>query len=675
MHTTDREMIHARIASYILVTAGVLLILCGLILIGRFFENQMIELVAVVVRRAPKLSWSNALMRVGFFLAAGGAALVIIGGWLLPGYAKFQGMLTNGYAHFEAAMRNSFGKWIAFDRPAETQEQSEKNWQNSIPEWLLIPAFLLIAGFLFLSRIQQEYPLIHLGGDSANLASFAAAEDFPRLFKGDEMIGDTLNFGIYKTLNIPLTSLLARWTGNYGLGFAVQIIPQIFLQLLGFYLLGKALFKNRFWALMLTLAAAAPINLNTVGETWGISQEPVTRFWFQAILPFLLALVLLWRDRPGRWPMIMALAGLLAFVHPVSTPAWGAALWLGYWALMPGSWHAQKRMIFLACLGLTYLLFLLPYGWIYFNNRSPGVGPSYDLFYHVVNTYFPPDLLNIPAAFMAFLKTTLRSGLLPFALLNLILLGILKGKGKNLLVLLIAWMAGIFVISVLLPWIEHLVEYYFRIVPLETELIRGIRYFIPLMLIVCVWGLAELERRIFHPARYTMSAIGLGLVCLWLFNFHPPLENMRAALNCFRSGHVICPVDSDESRLIRAIVQSTAPNSRFFTTFANEPKMAWSLDIRYLALRPLVYSWKDRGMLVYSSADRLEKWSRTNDELASINDAQISVAERLDRYQTLGQELGADYLIVDFHPPDNPSSASDPTMIYQNSTYTIIKLH
>ena len=47
-------------------------------------------------------------------------------------------------------------------------------------------------------------------------------------------------------------------------------------------------------------------------------------------------------------------AGVLVFVHPVSTPAWGLALWLGFIPFLPIGWSLRKRIGVMFALALLF---------------------------------------------------------------------------------------------------------------------------------------------------------------------------------------------------------------------------------------------------------------------------------------------------------------------------------
>ncbi len=93
-----------------------------------------------------------------------------------------------------------------------------------------------------------------------------------------------------------------------------------------------------------------------LGERWGIMEEPVTRFTFQAVLPYLLTLAWIWRNQPRRWPWVMAFTGALVYLHPVSTPAWALAIWLAMWLFIPASWSWFKQLGVMFANGLIMLL-------------------------------------------------------------------------------------------------------------------------------------------------------------------------------------------------------------------------------------------------------------------------------------------------------------------------------
>src|SRR3990172_6936905 len=235
---------------------------------------------------------------------------------------------------------------------------------------LFILVFLLYAGWYFLGRLEANYPVVILSGDGGNIASYAAASDHPGWFKNDPALGDSNNIGVYATIHIPLIRALYHLTGDYGLAYTWLVFPETFLQLLGFYILGRILFKNRFWAFLLAFLTAMMVITIGLGEIWGVWRDALPRVTFQSLLPFLLALVLVWKDKPGLWLWLMIFAGLLVYVHPISAPAWGFAIWLSLWLLHPKEWNWRRRILVMLGLGLVFLIPLIPFAINYFSYTS-----------------------------------------------------------------------------------------------------------------------------------------------------------------------------------------------------------------------------------------------------------------------------------------------------------------
>ena len=154
----------------------------------------------------------------------------------------------------------------AAGRPAALTAKSGR-----INRWdgLAVVVFLGFAALYFLGRLQSNYPTLILSGDAGNLVSFAAAQAQPELFRGDPALGEANLTGYYATIYIPLIKALAPLAGgDYAWGYTWLVLPHVFLQLLGFYILGRLLFHNRFWALLLALLTAMPFIDVGLGEFW-----------------------------------------------------------------------------------------------------------------------------------------------------------------------------------------------------------------------------------------------------------------------------------------------------------------------------------------------------------------------------------------------------------------------
>ena len=541
-------------------------------------------------------------------------------------------------------------------------------------DWLHVLIFLSFAGLYFLGRLQGNYPVVILSGDAGNIASYAAASDHPDWFNNDPALGKAHNIGIYATIHIPIIRALNTLTGDYALAYAWLEPVQTFLQLLGFYVLGKVIFKNRFWAFLLAFLTAMPVLTIGLGESWGVLQDALPRVTFQSLLPFLLTLVLVWKDHPQRWPWLMVFAGLLVYAHPISAPAWGLAIWFSLLLLQPKAWTWKRRMLVMLGLGLLFLLTLMPFVVNYFSYRGRDQSADYATVMAVLETYSPANLLNVPAALGTFLWNMTRNLLLPVALVGLAATWLLKRADRLPVRVVLMWMAGIFLTSVFIPFVEGLIEQRLHILPLETELVRGIRYFVPLLLLFWLWPLAELAPRLTKPlTRSVVVALGLVLFSFWSLSNHPAVGDMLDALTCFTKGSLVCSTERPLDELILTLRVKTEPGDGVLVFNENTAYTSQSLSVRYSAQRPLVYTLRDSGILGYSDRAALPVWLATTRQVNAIR-AMTDPAQRLDELVPLAEQLGAAYLVVDFAVPPDALARLPVMVVMQNDGYLLLKL-
>ncbi len=578
----------------------------------------------------------------------------------------------------------------AKNQPAESRMEIQRKKRRpvfvGINHWdgLAVLAFLAFATVYFLGRLQGNYPVVILTGDGGNIASFAAAMDHPGWFQADPALGASNNIGIYATIHIPLIRALNRLTGDYGLAYAWLVLPQTFLQLLGFYVLGRVLFtstcgpgagKNRFWAFSLAfLTAMTVINIG-LGEIWGVWQDALPRVTFQSLLPFLLALTLVWKEHPGRWPWLMVFAGLLVYIHPISAPAWGLAIWLSLWLLLPKDWSWKRRILSMLGLGVLFLAVLAPFAINYLSYRGRDQAADYNTVMTILQTYSPANLLNVPAALGGFLWNMTRSLLLPVALVGLAATWQLKKGDRTPVKIVLLWMSGIFIASVCIPFAEQMIEQRFHILPLETELVRCIRYFVPLLLLFWIWPLADWTRRLAIPRfRLGVFAVGILLVGFWGGTNRPAMRDIYQTFVCFTKARLVCPAPSPLNELILTLRNQTQPGEGVLVYNQDTAYVSQSLSVRYAALRPLVYTLRDSGILGYSNRSALAGWLATTKEMDTLR-AMTDPQERLAKLVPLADRLGAIYLVIDYAVPPAAASQLPVSVVMQNDSYLLLKLH
>jgi len=370
----------------------------------------------------------------------------------------------------------------------------------------------------------------------------------------------------------------------------------------------------------------------------------------------------------------MVIAGLLAFVHPVSTPAWAFALWLGFWAMLPQGSSLRQKLGQMFLLGLTLAVALLPYVAIYLSYHQSGQGnQNYDLVYFVLTEYFPYNLLNIPAAVQTLLQNTAQTGLLWMGLLGLGLTGWLFKAERGRLKILLTWAGGIGLITILLPWVETSVERSLRMIPLQTELMRGMRYLIPFLYVFGFYPLAELTRRL--PAGKLsrgVMALGLTLTGLILWQNPPaPLQSPAYVLECWAGGQFICPENTDYADVLRFVREETPEGARFVVFLSYR----WSgIEVRYLGLRPMSYAFKDKGQLTFTNLEALEEWHYFLQRENIIYSPQLNplVEQKRPLIVDFARDAHASYILTDFPFPPEVQEALGVQVLYQRGDYSIL---
>ena len=504
---------------------------------------------------------------------------------------------------------------------------------------LVALGFALFAFLSQLSLCHSPDGFLGLSSDGANIAGFAAALDHPDLFERDPLLGNPDNFRFYLALHIPLIRTLAKATGDYGNAFVILVGPHILLQALGFYLLGIVVLRNRFWAVLFAVITLMLKWIN-LGTFWGAFDDAIPRVSYQALLPFLLAAAFHWRSKPAAWPWLMAASGALIYVHPVSAPGWGFALWVGIWLFLPKSWPLARRIKRMGLLGCVFMAVALPFLIHYLRSHAHGPTVDYETVYGIMVARFFPGFLDVGEAIADFAVTTKE--VLALGVLGAATMLWIRREEREGLTLVFAWMAGLLAVSALVPLVEQTAARALRHTPVEIDLVRGIRYVIPLMMLFWVWPFAEVSGRVRRPE--IVLAVGIVLTGWWVHR-QPPKPALTTLENWWQGYFVREP---DRHRALRealtAVNRLTPPGSLMLSTRA--PTV-----VRFFSLRPVAYTWKDGGSLAYSNHEDLIRWYETAKEcrrvhgLAREREAENDYTAAFDLYLGLCRQLGAEYLL------------------------------
>ena len=561
---------------------------------------------------------------------------------------------------------------LGWDRPKDDPPPDSKPSGTISPvDGVIIGVFVLLGVLFQFAQISSRPPHVILSGDAGNIATFAAARDHPELFEGDGLLGNRDHFGWYPTIHVPLIRALAPITGDYGTALMSLLGLHALLLGVGFYVLGRAVFASRYWAFLFALAALGLVKLN-LGEFWGLYRSPIARTTFQALLPFVAACAYQWRATPGRWPLIMIAAGLLIYVHPVSAPAWGLALWLGFLAFLRGRWRVVPSVLVMLVLGGLFMAATVPFLWHYLTFQEMGPSASYAEVHRIIEARFSPGFLDLGQALQDFAREWVsvpgRWIVWLWASLGVVLLLTLRRRDKASVLVPLLWLVGIVITSVVLPLIDHTIARAHQSFPAQYDLIRGIRYIVPFLLLFSLWPLAEMTRR-FGAIGYRIGSsstmiLGGVLVAIWSY-WHPPVSPTRL-FSCWSTGRLTCGrVPAPAADALRAIREHVPPGAPILAT-------ELELPIRYASLRPVVWSHKDGGLLAYVNHDELIEWNARKREL-SIALLTEDSGIRLQRLAALGEKTGARFLFLRAGLIDDvPTQARE--IVWMSEVYALLAL-
>ncbi len=541
--------------------------------------------------------------------------------------------------------------------------------------------FFLLSVLFFLGRWNGLSPFSDLHSDAAYLSAYAASLDHPEAFAEDSLFNSPGNFGYYTSLQVPIIRLLTIFTGGYGLSYILLMIPYVFIQLTGFYFLGKLVYKSRFFSLLLGLTTILII-YTQAGDYWGIWYDPQPRMMFQAFFPWLLLLVFLSLSKPRlRW-LVMIATALLIYVHPVSTPAIAFSAWLGYLVFKPAGISWKHHLLNQFLYAFIFVLITIPFVYQYSNNRDFTSVSSIN--YEEATAFLErtfPSTFQIRFTFSRFLYTGLTYSLIPIAYLGSALVFRHPGERQRLGLILL-WIAGILIISVGLSTFEMFIESKLHQLPIFLDLIRGLRYVIPLLEILVFWPLAlswnnsETASGLGNLRR--IGSAGLAICIIVVFSLMFPktytdqfpgfrFPNYRLqTLECLINGKIVCPGQEkkDESEIIEYIRSNVEKN----TAVISIPPLYLGGAVRFQALHPVAFDPNDLTRLAPGNISLAMNMEKELKEWSKID--LLPGDQKLEKYLEFGRRNQAGIAVVRNPIPEWLQA----NIVFGNQTFSLVSL-
>jgi|WetSurMetagenome_2_1015567.scaffolds.fasta_scaffold02496_6 hypothetical protein len=609
--------------------------------------------------------------------------IAIIALWFMASYLFL--VITLFLVHISIRIsgnfRNRLKKVEQFISPTAKYLFNHQQNPWSKQDWIVVLFFFLLTVLFFLGRWNGLSPFIDLHGDAAYVSAYAASLDNPDAFAKDSLFNNQANFGYYSSLQVPLIRILTKFTGDYGFSYVILLIPYVFFQLAGFYFLGKTLFNSRFFSLLLSLVTI-PLYYAQAGDYWGVWLDPQPRMMFQTILPWLLILVFFSIPRPRlRW-MVICLLGLMIYIHPVSIPGIAFAIWLGYLVFKPSglTWrgHLFNQFLF----ALIFLIFTFPFISQYMRSRDLSAVQAVD--YPTARSFLEqlfPATFQIQATFINYINAGIISFLLPLAYFGSVFI-FRHPSERQKLGLVLTWILGLLLITIGFNVLEGFIETKTHTLPVFLDLVRGLRYVIPLFQILVIWPLAlgwNNSRRgsdFGILRRIGLAGIGIGIMLLFITSypntflvqfphFKIPGFHFRT-LTCLKNSEFVCP--SPELVDTISVLDFLRNHSQSGTSVISIPPVDMNGAVRFYANRPVAFDPGDLTRLApgnISEAITLQNDVRT---WSSIDN--LPADQKLGNYIEFSTKRLADFLIIKNPIPDWLS----PRIVFENSSFSVIDL-
>lgn len=535
--------------------------------------------------------------------------------------------------------------------------------------------FVLAASLLFsiyLWCLKQPAHLLQLRSDQHNIASFAAAEEHPERYANDILLSDPVNYKWYTPLYVAAIKYITRLTDSYAATFVALIIPTVTLFLSGTYFLLRYLTRNRVLSAGLAFIFTIALIRIPLAADWNIIEAAHMRpnNQFIALLPWSLLLAIWSRNRVMFWPLVGACSAALLYVHPVSAPAWGFAVFGGLLWASKEYYDIKTRIIWLLLLVITAVLIVTPY-FIIFAGTYPGKQPpsdQYETIYNFAVQRLIPGSLDLGLLLKNCFNFARRHDtrfftlfLLVWAVTGQIFAWKDDRKTRTIARFLILGLVFYMFVTVLIPLVDQIISARLRRMPFEIDLARGLKFWPWWLLLLGAPGFQGLQKSVLASKKcpqYLARSLTIMIVCIALLVSHSLItRNIRSFLWKTRTNPEFAKEMEATDELVSFIEQNTPTNATFFGK-------CWPIWLRHTPGRGVFLTWKDSGAFLYANYPSLKKFINLWKQSEQAN----TIAEM----DTFCRKWQVDYILLD--TPEYEDYAAE-RVVFSNTHWTIVRVN
>lgn len=503
-------------------------------------------------------------------------------------------------------------------RYLESNTQTRKNFFLADIIFILLIFFYAVSawqGILLISGNGAE-----LDSDLQTYAQGMAGEAYPHLFIDDPVLNARNEANSIPNLQRMLAKLLLK-NDDFAVALLGAGAIAIFIFYSGWYLFGRLIFRSPLLAAMLALLMGITVWVGW-GTFWGINHsDPVPRVFFAAIFPFLLLLGTYSIEYTVLRPVSMLACGLAMWVHGVNALNCGAMFFSAFFFLKKPKTSSPRHIGNLLLCLLAFFAPVLYFLWPSLSQTRSFSQEELALFNEFFALRWEKDYSDFGARLLNFFSISNP----PFCIF---LCGIgswlLIYKKSSGLLRSLCKMFPCFIFAILLVvcfcWGEGRWALENGRLPMGHELIRGIRFCVPLS-----WIMVTALCALFMPKllwRYTLLLLLAGIL---IFSADRQFVAAQYLISKYTGISLPLKAVADEEhkkaenkKALLELVKSKVPQGE--AVFSDEDLM----QIRYLALHPLAHAFKDGYVFFYNKDyPRSAEWLKLEKILRSGGDSYL----------------------------------------------------
>lgn len=463
-----------------------------------------------------------------------------------------------------------------------------------LADLLFVLAAALYAWLAFRGIMQLSAGGTVLDSDLQTYAQGMARAFFPENFAADAILAHKGEANSIQNLQRFLAGFLLE-NGNFGVALLKAGCIAIFCFYCFWYALGRHLYGSPCLSALLAVCSGITIWVGW-GTFWGVTHsDPLPRVFFAAVFPLLLWLALGALARAWLRPLAMLACGLTMWIHGVSALNTGAMFFSAFFFLRaPG--ESTGRHVWGLCLCL--LAFLVPvcvFLW-------PSLGQGAHFSAADLAFFREMQAFRWSKDFTDFWPRLLGAFAPPGPLFVLSVCGLLcwvavyhagRERFGGLLRIIPAFLPGLGAVA-LLAWLEPLLAPDFGRLSMGHELVRGLRFLVPLAWLLIIAACAC------YTGKWLRRAILVISFCaLMILNqdrqhlaVRTALEGL-AGLPVSEKAQLLVREAEEERHLLVEVARVVPPDEAIFCPVDQMP-------LRYVARRSLAHAFKDAYSFFYN---------------------------------------------------------------------------